>query len=150
MRRPRRRLPSPALVLASIALFVALGGAGFAASVALVKSAQPTMLVSGGVGTDGKATGAGVSGGRASEGVVVITIRGDMFARPTATPKRLRATITPLYSVQRGARMCGIGSEKIASNGGATAEVDCFEFVPGTGWQPADTAFDFQIVGPGR
>ena len=154
----RRRLPSPALVLASIALFLALGGAGFAASLALVRAPQPVMLVSGGVGTDGTATGPGVSGGRVSEGVFVITIRGDMFA-PTnnARTKHLRATVTPQFVDGTGtsARFdgpptCGVKSENIASNGGATVEVDCLTFDPATGWQPADAAFDLQMVGPSR
>ena len=133
---------------------LALGGAGFAASLALVKAPQPITLVAGGVGTNGKVTGAGVSGGRQSKGVFVITIRGDMFA-PSARTKHLRqvASAHLVYDVSGAPSApptCAFGSNDFAANGSATATIDCFEFDRAAGWQPADAAFDFQIVGPSR
>jgi hypothetical protein len=150
-RAVRRRLPSPALVIASVALFVALGGAGFAASLALVKAPQPVTLVSGGVGTDGKATGAGLSGGRKSQGVYVITIRGDMFA-PASASRHLRDKVEAVLrkGVTTIPPQCGIASENLTSNGGGKVEVDCFEYNPAVGWLPTDTAFDLLAVGPSR
>lgn len=154
----RRRLPSPALVIASIALFVALAGAGAAASLFLVRSTKPVMLMSGSVGLSGTISGAGLSGGRVSEGVYVITIRGDSFA-PARNFPRVRATVTPeVITIIGGngasaklAPSCAVASRNIASNGGATAEVDCFKFDAASGdWVPTDAAFDLQLVGPSR
>jgi hypothetical protein len=149
----RRRLPSPALVIACVALFVALAGAGFAASLALVRAPEPVTLVSGGVGTNGKATGVGVTGGRKSQGVYVITIRGDMFST-AASARHLRDKVEAVLFTKPGERttppQCTVASEAIMSNGGAKSEIDCFKYDPATGWHPADAAFDFLMDGPTR
>lgn len=155
MRRLLRRLPSPAVVIASAALFVALAGAGAAASLFLVRAPQPTMLVSGQVGADGLVTGPGLSGGRVSEGDYVITIRGDMFS-PTssARTKHLRAFVEPTFTVNAsGLRtippQCGVVSTDISSNGGGTARVLCYS-VDGTTWVEQDASFDLALLGPSR
>ncbi|MDX6481438.1 MAG: hypothetical protein QOG85_1948, partial [Gaiellaceae bacterium] len=61
------RRPSPALLVAVLALFLAVGGVGYAASVAYVRSAQPIVLLPAGVSADGKVTGARMTGGRVSQ-----------------------------------------------------------------------------------
>ena len=150
----RRRLPSPALVLASIALFVALAGAGVAASVAFVRSPKPIALVPGNVSADGKVSGPRLSGARVSEGVYTLTIRGDTFA-PNGAVARVQSMVSPQVITVVGTNKvldptCDTSGESIASNGSATVEVDCFTFDPAAGWQPTDATFDFQMVGPSR
>ena len=151
----RRRLPSPALVIASVALFVALAGAGAAASLFLVRAPQPAMLVSGGVGPDGTVTGPGLSGGRVSEGDYVITIRGDMFS-PTSNlrTKHLRMVVEPTITIDgRGvptiSPQCGVASTDISSNGGGTAHVVCYS-LDNSVWVEQDASFDLLLVGPSR
>jgi hypothetical protein len=148
----RRRLPSPALVIASLALFVALAGAGVAASVALVKSPKPITLVPGSVSAAGKVTGAHLTGTRVSQGVYTLTISGNTFAATKAPIAELFAvarTSTPGHQIHQ-AQYCGTAREAIASNGSATAEVDCLAYDPATGWTPADTPFDVEMIGPGH
>ncbi len=146
----RRRLPSPALVIASVALFVALAGAGFAASLALVRAPRPVTLVSGHMPADGKLIGGLSHGTEKSTGVYTLTIRGDTFA----PAKHLRGKVEAVLFTSPGERatpaQCNVASEDLTSSGGATAEVDCFTFDPAAGWQPAETAFDFQMIGPSR
>ena len=152
MRRLLRRLPSPALVIASLALFVALAGAGTAASLFLVRAPKPVMLVSGDVSASGKVTGPRLTGGRQSVGVYTLTIRGDTFA-PSPLSK-VHATAGPFTFTGHASRyspaICNVASEDLAPNGSATAEVDCFTYDDVAGWQPTDVAFDFQMVGPSR
>ena len=148
----RRRLPSPALVIASIALFVALGGAGFAASVALVKSPKPIALVPGNVSADGKVTGAHLRGARVSEGVYTLTIIGDTFAR-NRTVMPIQSLVSPhAYTIVVSNTVidptCDTSGGSIGANGSAKVEVRCFAFDPATGWKPTDAAFDVQISGP--
>jgi hypothetical protein len=38
----------------------------------------------------------------------------------------------------------------ITATGGGLSEIDCFKYDPAVGWHPADTAFDFLMVGPSR
>jgi len=154
-----RRLPSPALVIAAVALFVALAGAGFAASIAFVRSPRPLAILPASVAADGKVTGAHMTGGRVSAGVYTLTIRGDEFA-----PNRFGGIVTPVQSIISARVLTVIGSgfptkvpptcetasEQIASNGSATVEVDCFTYDPAAGWQPTDAAFDVQVSGPSR
>jgi len=152
----RRRLPSPALVIASIALFLALGGAGFAASLALVKAPGAVNFVPASVSAHGKVTGRWVTGARVSEGVYTLTIRGDTFA-PNAAITPIQSIVSPQVLTISGAGFsrkvaptCETASKAIASNGAARVEVDCFTFDPASGWQPTDAAFDIQVIGPGR
>ena len=150
----RRRLPSPALVIASLALFVALAGAGVAAGLALVRSPQPIMLVPGNVSADGKVTGARLSGARESQGVYTLTIRGDTFA-PSGKVAAVQSMVTPQVLTIAGSNKvldptCDTSGERIASNGSATVQVECFTFDPAAGWRPTDAAFDVQISGPSR
>jgi hypothetical protein len=153
-RSMRRRLPSPALVIASIALFLALGGAGFAASLALVKAPKPITLVSGSMSASGKLIGGLSHGTEKSTGVYTLTIIGNTFGLTKAFPQP-RLNVTPTITVQGSGLApsppsCAVASETIAANGGATAEVDCFRYDPATGWKPAEAGFDFQMVGPSR
>jgi hypothetical protein len=152
----RRRLPSPAVVIASLALFVALGGAGFAASLALapVRSPNPLVLLPAGVSAAGKVTGPRMTGGRVSEGVYTLTIRGDTFAAskistPIHTAVSAYADGTGTSAKFATPSTCEVATKTIAPNGSARLEVDCFAF-GSAGWKPADTAFDVQIAGPGR
>jgi hypothetical protein len=156
-RAMRRRLPSPALVIASIALFVALGGAGFAASLALVKAPQRTTLISGSMSANGKLIGGLSHGTERSTGVYTLTINGNTFALHNKSFPQPRLSVTPQVITISGSGFdqkvpatCEIASETIAQNGSATAEVDCFTYDPASGWHPADAAFDFQMVGPSR
>jgi hypothetical protein len=135
-----------------VALFVALAGAGVAASLTLVRAPKPVMLVSGNMPADGKLIGGLSHGTEKSTGVYTLTIRGDTFA-PNGANAALRSVVTPVVpanAVGIGPPMCSVAAENVASNGGATAEVDCFSYDPAAGWQPASTAFDFQMVGPSR
>jgi len=149
------RRPSPALIVAMAALFLALGGAGYAASVALVQSAKPLVLLPANVSADGKVTGARMTGGRVSEGVYTLTIRGDSFAaNRISTP--IQSMVSPIDGTGTSAQFsaptaatCQVSTETIAQNGSAKVEVDCFTF-GSAGWKPADSAFDVQVVGPGR
>lgn len=141
------RRPSPALVVAMVALFVALGGAGFAASLALapVTSPKAVVMVPGSVSAAGKVTGARMTGGRVSTGVYTITISGGTFA-----PGRTGQAFASARMVSGGGinipQICDVASMDIALNGSARAQVDCF--TPGSGGlKPADAAFDLQIVG---
>jgi hypothetical protein len=131
-------------------LFLALAGAGVAASLAVVKSAKPETLVAGSASANGKVSGPRVTGGRASVGVYTLTISGSTFSARTAGGHAWNNT--PRYKAGLGSKLspptCDTASEVFASNGSATVEVDCFTYDPATGWQPADTAFDFQMVGP--
>jgi len=153
----RRRLPSPALVIASIALFVVLGGAGFAAATAFVRAAKPTALVFGSMSADGKLVGGLSHGTEISEGVYSITVRGDTFA-PNGGLSLARSAITPQVITITGSGFdqklpptCAIANEAVTPSGGATLAVDCFTYDAASGsWQPASAAFDFQIVGPSR
>lgn len=151
----RRRLPSPALVLASIALFVALAGAGVAAGLAIVRSPQPTMLVSGAMPASGKLQGGLAHGTERSTGVYTLTIRGDTFSAPNRYFPQVNAMISPTITIAgKGVTTippeCSVAQEDLASNGSATVEVDCFTYDPAAGWVPAETGFDFQVVGPSR
>jgi hypothetical protein len=152
----RRRLPSPALVIASIALFAVLGGAGFAASVALVRAPKPVTLVSGVMSANGKLIGGLSHGTERSTGVYTLTINGATFApfKPFPEP---RLSVTPHMITISGSGFdqkvpatCEIASETIAKDGSATAEVDCFTYDPASGWKPASAAFDFQMLGASR
>jgi hypothetical protein len=148
----RRRLPSPALVIASIALFVALGGAGFAASFVLVKSPKPLVLLPGNVSADGKVTGPHLSGARVRQGVYTLTIIGATFA-PSSTVARIQSLVSPHVITIVGSNKvidptCDTSAGRVAANGSAKIEIDCYRFDPGTGWQPADAAFDVQVSGP--
>lgn len=152
----RRRLPSPALVIASVALFVALAGSGVAAALALVRAPKPVTLVSGSMSADGKLIGGLSHGTERSTGVYTLTINGNTFA-PNKSFLQPRLSITPQVITISGAGFeqkvpptCEVASETIAANGSATAEVDCFTYDPASGWQPADAGFDFQMVGPSR
>ena len=153
----RRRLPSPALVIASIALFLAVGGAGYAASVALVKAPKPTTLISGSVLANGKLIGGLAHGTERSTGVYTLTINGNPFAANNKLFVQPRLSVTPQVITisgsgfeQKVAPTCAVASEKFAPAGSATAEVDCFTYDPATGWVPSDAAFDFQMAGPSR
>jgi hypothetical protein len=152
----RRRLPSPALVIGSIALFAALGGAGFAASVALVKAPKPVTLVSGSMSANGKLLGGLSHGTERSPGVYTLTINGTPFAANKVFPLP-RLSVTPHMITITGSGFdrtvpatCEIANETIAKDGSATAEVDCFTYDPAAGWTPASAAFDFQLLGPSR
>jgi hypothetical protein len=153
----RRRLPTPALVIACIALFVALGGAGFAASVAMVKAPQLTTLVSGSMSANGKLIGGLSHGTERSAGVYTLTITGGTFAFNNKSFPQPRLSVTPTLTIvgKAGAATpppsCAVASEAIASNGRATAEVDCFTYdAAAGGWVPTSTGFDFQMLGPSR
>ena len=152
----RRGLPSPALVIASVALFAALAGAGFAASVALVKSPRPVTLVSGSMSANGKLIGGLSHGTERSTGVYTLTINGNPFAANKFFPQP-RLSVTPQVITISGSGFdqkvpatCEIASETMTPNGSATAEVDCFTYDPASGWKPADAAFDFQMLGASR
>jgi hypothetical protein len=150
----RRRLPSPALVIASIALFLALTGAGVAASLAIIHSPHPTTLVSASVSSDGNVTGARITGGRESIGVYTLTIIGNTFA-PNKTFAPGQTTVSPLViddtaGAPRIPPACDVASKNIARNGSATADVDCFTYAASTGWVPTDAAFNFLMLGPSR
>jgi hypothetical protein len=151
----RRRLPTPALVIASIALFVALGGAGFAAATALVKAPQPVTLVSGSMSADGKLIGGLSHGTEKSTGVYTLTINGNTFAPHNKVFLVPRLSVTPQVITISGSGFdqklpptCAVANETFAPNGSARAEVDCFTYNAATGWVPADAAFDFQVAGP--
>jgi hypothetical protein len=150
----RRRLPSPALVIASAALFVALAGAGAAAGLALVWSPRSNVVVSGSVTPDGKLIGGLSHGTEKSTGVYTITVNGTPFAPSKAVPHPLNIQLAVDINAKGVTTIpppaCAIASQDIDSNGGATAEVDCFAYDPASGWQPADAGFDFQMVGPSR
>ncbi len=151
----RRRLPSPALIVAMIALFAALGGAGFAASLALVKAPQPVTLVSGSMSASGKLIGGLSHGTERSPGVYTLTISGNTFGLNKSSFPQPRLSVTPTLTIAgSGAAAnppsCAVAAEKLASNGGATAEVHCFVYDPAAGWVPASTGFDFQMLGPSR
>jgi len=147
------RRPSPALVVASIALFVALGGAGFAASLALspVRSPKPVVLVPGSVSANGKVTGTRMTGGRASLGVYTITISGGTFAS-NKTFKQIESMVG-VHASSNGKVIdptCDTSGGTVGSNGSATVEVDCFTYDLASGRQPTDAAFDIQVIGPSR
>jgi hypothetical protein len=151
----RRRLPSPALVIASIALFLALAGTGAATEFAILRTGHPTRLVSGNVSTDGKVVGSGLTGGRKSAGVYTLTVTGNTFARkPFVTGQ---AIVSPIVleafvngRVVKVPPSCDVAAKSFASNGSAKAEVDCFTYGGSTGWVPTDASFDFQMTGPSR
>ena len=137
-----------------VALFVALAGAGVAASTAFVRSIKPIALVTGSVGADGKVTGAGLTGGRVSQGEYVITVRGDSFSRSSALWPHMHASITPAITINgSGLRSapphCGVASEDISSNGGGTAYVICYS-LNGVVWEQQDASFDLTLAGPSR
>jgi hypothetical protein len=149
----RRRLPSPALVIASAALFAALAGAGFAASFAYVRSAKPITLIPASVSADGKVTGARVTGQRVSQGVYTLTIHGATFAANNAiTPVQSMISpdvITIVGSNRTTPSSCEVASQTVPSNGSAQLEVDCFSLDSSTAtWLPADAAFTVDISGP--
>jgi hypothetical protein len=150
----RRRLPSPALVVASVALFVALGGAaGFAASLALVKSPQPVTLISGSVSADGKVAGARLTGHRASAGVYTLTVSANAFHLTDRTAAGHAWNNSKPVKSSTGTMIpstCDTAGEVIKPNGSATVEVDCFTYDGATGWVPTDAAFDFLMLGPSR
>jgi hypothetical protein len=138
------------------ALFVALAGAGVAASLALVRAPKPVMLVSGSMSANGKLIGGLSHGTEKSTGVYTLTINGDAFAPNKSFPAP-RLSVTPQVITIQGSGFeqkvvptCAVASETIASNGGATAEVDCFTYDPAAGWQPSEAAFDFLMIGPSR
>ena len=138
-----------------VALFLALSGAGFAAATAFVRSARPTTLVYGSMSADGKLVGGLSHGTERSTGVYTLTISGDTFVPGTLS--LVRSTISPQVITISGSGFeqkvpptCQIATERITQNGGALLEVDCFTYDAASGWQPANAAFDFQIVGPSR
>jgi hypothetical protein len=137
-----------------IALFAALGGAGFAASLALVKTPKPVTLVSGSMSANGKLTGSLSHGTEKSTGVYTLTINGGAFAQRKAALHPLNIQIAVDMNAKGVATIpppaCVVASEDLASNGGATAEVDCFAYDPAAGWKPAEAGFDFQMLGPSR
>lgn len=146
------RRPSPALIVAMAALFLALGGAGFAASLALspVSSAKPLVLLPAKVSADGKVTGARITGGRVSAGVYTLTIQGTSFGVGRSAP--VNSSVSPTITISgKGVTtippQCSVSGESMLSNGSAKVRVNCFAYGP-AGWQPTDAAFDFQIVGP--
>ena len=147
----RRRLPSPALVIASIALFVALGGAGFAASYALVKSPSPLTVVPGNVSASGKVTGSHLRGARTSQGVYTLTIIGRTFSQ-SGTVSAVQSLVTPQVITIVGSNKvldptCDTSAPKFTSTGAAIVQVRCFTFDPAAGWAPTDAAFDVQFSG---
>ena len=122
----RRRLPSPALVIGMVALFVALGGAGFAASVAMVQAPQRTTLVSGNMSANGKLIGGLSHGTERSTGVYTLTITGGTFAFDDKSFPQPRLSVTPTLTIagKAGASTppppsCAVASETIGSNGRA-------------------------------
>jgi hypothetical protein len=149
----RRRLPSPALVIASLALFLALAGAGVAAGLALVRAPKPVILVSGSMSANGKWFGGLAHGSEKSTGVYTLTINGDTFA-PNSTARGVHTFVTPLLRTGADGTTapshCGVSTETVASDGSAGVEIDCFAYDPAAGWQPADAAFDVQVLGPGH
>jgi hypothetical protein len=147
----RRRLPSPALVIACVALFVALAGAGFAASYVLVKSPSAVTLVPGNVSASGKVTGSRLRGARVSEGVYTLTIIGRTFS-PSLTIRGMQSMVTPQVITIVGSNKvlgpsCDTSPPKFTSAGAAIVQVSCFTFDPALGWTPADAAFDVQFTG---
>jgi hypothetical protein len=149
-----RRRPSPALVIACIALFLALSGAGFAASLALVRSVQPVALVPGSVSADGKVTGTRLTGERVSQGVYTLTINGPAFGQ-NGKASAVRTLVTPQVITIAGsnrvvAPTCDTSGTGFASDGSRTVQVSCFAFDPATGWAPIDASFDVQFAGSPR
>ena len=154
----RGRVPSPALVIASIALFLALAGTAAATEFAILRTGHPTRLVSGSVSADGTVTGARLTGARQSTGVYTVIISGYTFAtHKTFAPGQ--TTVSPLvlegYLTSDGRRInvpprCDVASQHIALNGSAKVEVDCFTYDAKTGWIPTDASFDFVMLGPAR
>jgi hypothetical protein len=150
----RRRLPTPALIIASIALFAALSGAGFAAARTLVAAPKASTLVYGRMSANGKLVGSWSRGTEKSTGVYTLTINGNTFAPNKAfapgqvvvSPQVI--TISGSGFAQKVPPTCAVATETIASNGSERAEVDCFRYDAATGWVPADAGFDFQVVGP--
>lgn len=108
------------------------------------------------VSSDGKVTGARVHGERATTGVYTLTIIGDTFGSG-ASGRHLRDKIeavlfTPLLDrkSRNGTVTHCSGNDKdrtAAPDGSIVLEVDCFAYDPASGWQPADSAFDVQMVG---
>lgn len=138
------------------ALFVALGGAGFAASVAMVQAPQLTTLVSGSMSPNGKLIGSLAHGTERSTGVYTLTINGNGFAFANKSFPQPRLMVSPAITIvgKTGAPpsppSCAVASETIGSNHRATAEVDCFTYDAKAGWVPTNAGFDFQLLGPSR
>ncbi len=104
---------------------------------------------------NGKLIGGLSHGTERSKGVYTLTISGNQFAPNSKLFLAPRLSITPQVITISGSGFeqkipptCTVASEKIAPNGGATAEVDCFTYDPAAGWAPTEAAFDFQMLGP--
>jgi hypothetical protein len=147
------RRPSPALVIACVALFVALGGAGFAASRFVVQAVRPTMFFHGRVGANGSVVvGPGLKASRVSAGVYTLTITGDPFRAGRISPGDI-TVVAYVVDNSAGAKafappVCNPASSQIQTDGSATAKVECFTLDPAAGWQPTDAAFSFAFSGP--
>jgi hypothetical protein len=143
------RRPSPALIVGMVALFFALGGAGFAAALTLspVQAVKPTVYFS------GRSTGAGPNGqglkvSNPSTGNYTLTITGQPFKRASA-PANM--TVTPFAALSKGEipppTVCDLTSSQIQANGSVIAGVVCQAYDAG-GWKPVNTAFNIAVSGP--
>ena len=132
-----------------LALFLALGGAGFAASMAVfpVQAVKPTVYFA------GRVTGAGVNGqglkvSHPSTGSYTLTITGEPFKRASA-PANM--TVSPFAVLGKAQipppTVCDLTSSQIQTNGSVIAAVVCQAYGSG-GWKPADTEFNFALSGP--
>ena len=146
---PAMRRPSPALVVAMVALFVALGGAGFAAAMAVfpVQAVKPTVYFA------GRVTGPGVNGQglkvtHVNTGSYTLTITGEPFKRASA-PANM--TVSPFVAPGKAEipppTVCNLTSSQIQTNGSVIAGVLCQSY-SSTGWKPSDTEFNFALSGP--
>jgi hypothetical protein len=132
-----------------VALFAALGGAGFAAALSVfpVQAVKPTVYFA------GRNTGAGPNGQglrvtHVSAGVYTLTISGEPFKRALAPANMTLTPIVAQGKVQVPApTVCDLTSSQIQANGSVTAGVVCQAF-GATGWQPTDTAFNIAVSGP--
>ena len=82
-----------------------------------------------------------------------LDVAGNLLRRWTAGATYTTDNHEFRFTPRRTGLLLGFDSRTMdltAYGGSATAEVDCFAYDPAAGWQPASTAFDFQIVGPSR
>jgi hypothetical protein len=148
----RRRLPSPALVIGCIALFAALGGAGYAAVLTLspVQAIKPTVYAAGRIGTNAAVeAGVGVKAGHPDLGSYTLTISGEPFRRASAPALMTVSPLTPPTGKATAPppTLCNLISSQIQTTGIVTAGVRCYALSSGT-WKPADAEFDFALSGP--
>ncbi len=148
------RRPTPALVIACVALFAALGGIGFAASRATqypltsirrLRTRVMKVPINGVV-----PKGSPITSKRVAVGVYALSTPAGSFAKTFAPGQ---TTVSPLVlegksGAPTAPAICDLTSSQIESDGSAKVGVDCFAY-GSTGWQPADTAFNVEIVGPG-